>query len=83
MRTICNLRIVAICACLFATGMLTPADGVQLGNMQADKILFLGNSITAAQQADTATMWGLFASTPANDYVHVLVGKIDAQPEAV
>ena len=68
-----------MCACLLVAGMLTTADGVQLGNMQADKILFLGNSITVTQQADTTTMWGLSASTPANDYVHLLVGKIDAQ----
>jgi hypothetical protein len=78
-RIIWNLRAVVVCACLLATSLLARADGVQLGNMQADKILFLGNSITVCEQFNTTTMWGLTASTVAKDYAHVLVGKIDAK----
>jgi hypothetical protein len=78
-RIIGNPQIATVCACLLATGMLARADGAQLGNMPADKILFLGNSITVCPQADTTTMWGLTASTVAKDYAHLLVGKIDAK----
>ena len=78
-RKSCNLQIIVLCACLLATGLLSRADAVQLGNMQADKILFLGNSITACPQTDTTTMWGLTASSPDKDYAHLLVGMIDAK----
>jgi hypothetical protein len=77
-RIIRNLGIAAVCACLLATGLLGRADGVQLGHMQADKILFLGNSITACEQIETS-LWGLSASTAAKDYAHLLAGKIDAK----
>ena len=35
---------VAVCACLLATGLVGRADAAQLGRMQVDKILFLGKS---------------------------------------
>lgn len=79
MRIISNLRTVVVCVCLSATGLLTQANAAELGNMPANKILFLGNSITVCPQTDTTLMWGLTASTVAKDYVHLLVGKIDAK----
>jgi hypothetical protein len=75
-RIICNLQFVLVSATLLATGVPARADNAQLGNMQADKILFLGNSITACPQTETS-LWGLSASTPAKDYAHLLVGKIN------
>jgi lysophospholipase L1-like esterase len=62
-----------------ATGLLGRADAAQLGHMQADRILFLGNSITVCEQAKTTTMWGLSAGTVAKDYAHLLAGKIGAK----
>ena len=52
-----------------------------LGNMKADKILFLGNSITLAGTynggpADAA--WGCAASARSKDYVHLLTSRIGA-----
>jgi hypothetical protein len=54
------------------------AVAVCLGNMKADSILFLGNSVTACPQVDNTPWWGLSASAPARDYVHLLAGKINA-----
>jgi hypothetical protein len=76
-RIICNPRIITACACLLATGLLARADAAQLGTMKADKILFLGNSITACEQNAAGEMWGLTASTADKDYAHLLVGKIN------
>jgi lysophospholipase L1-like esterase len=75
MRTNCNLRIIVLGACLLATGLLARADGPQLGNMQVNKILFLGNSITCCPPK----YWGLAASTPQKDYAHLLAGAINAK----
>jgi hypothetical protein len=78
-RIICNLQIVVVCACLSATGLLGRADGAQLGNVQADKILFLGNSITfCPQPPDQVEWWGLSASTPEKDYAHLITQRINA-----
>jgi hypothetical protein len=79
MRTICNLRIIAMCACLLVTSLFARANGVQLGNIEANRILFLGNSITAVPQTNIKIWWGLSASTAAKDYVHLLAGAIDAK----
>lgn len=73
-----KFRVATACGCVLATGLASLAHGVQLGNMQADKILFLGNSITTCQQEGTTLMWGLSASEPAKDYVHLLANRIDA-----
>jgi hypothetical protein len=54
------------------------ALAVSLGHMKADRILFLGNSITACPQAVGADWWGLAASVPAKDYAHLLTGRINA-----
>ena len=45
--------------------------------MQANKIVVLGNSITDSGH-NGAGYWGLSASTPDKDYVHLLTSKIDA-----
>jgi hypothetical protein len=66
-----------MCACVFACGLLAQASGAQLGNMQADKILFLGNSITFCPQVTPGDWWGLSASTPAKDYAHLLTQSIN------
>ena len=52
--------------------------------MQANSILFLGNSITLhPPEADLTPVWtgnwGMAASSQANDYVHLLAGAIDTQ----
>src|SRR5664279_2428650 len=74
-KTIANLKIMAACACLVTCGLCARADAVQLGNMQANSILFLGNSITFCPQTTPPTQgnwWGLSATAPANDYAHLL-----------
>ena len=76
-RIIYNLRIIAVCACLSTTCLLAQTDGAQLGNMQADKILFLGNSITFCSQTGSTQWWGLSASTATKDYAHLLTQKIN------
>jgi hypothetical protein len=62
MKTIDNLKFTATCTCLFAFRLLARANGAQLGNLQADRIVFLGNAITkslvlliAAMAAGVAT----------------------------
>jgi lysophospholipase L1-like esterase len=75
MKIICNLRIIAICACLLATNSLARAEGPQLGHMPASKILFLGNSITTCPPK----YWGLAASTAEKDYAHLLAAAISAK----
>ena len=77
-----RVRIAAFVACLAATG--SAAQAVQWGNMQANSILFLGNSITMhAPEADLTPVWtgnwGMAASSQAHDYVHALAGEIDAK----
>jgi hypothetical protein len=76
-KTIGNLGLIATCACLLAYSQPARANGAQLGNMQADKILFLGNSITFCPQVGSAEWWGLTASTPAKDYAHLLTQRIN------
>jgi hypothetical protein len=78
MRTLGQLRIIAACVCLLALGLLGRANGVQLGHMRADKILFLGNSITFCPQPSSPDWWGLSASTPDKDYAHLLTQKLNA-----
>jgi hypothetical protein len=77
-RTICSFGIIAAFACLLASGRPAQADTVQLGNMAANRILFLGNSITFCPQPASADWWGLTASTPEKDYAHLLTQQINA-----
>jgi hypothetical protein len=74
MRIICNVRIAVLYASLLAIGLPARGSSVQLGNMQADKIVYLGNSITSCGPNG----WGLSASTPEKDYVHQLAYRLDA-----
>ena len=79
-KTIGKLGIIATCACVLASGLSARASGAQLGNMQADKILFLGNSITFCSQVESPSWtdwWGLSASTPDKDYAHLLTQRIN------
>jgi hypothetical protein len=61
-----------IVACI---GLSSAVQAAEFGQINADRILFLGNSITLCLPNN----WGLSASTPEKDYAHLLAGKIDAQ----
>ncbi len=79
MKHLGRLLVLVVCACVGSQDSNARAAEVRLGNMKADKILFLGNSITAVPQRDKAIWWGLSASTPDNDYAHLLAAAIDAK----
>jgi len=79
MKSIGKLLAFAVCACVGLQGSFGRAAEVRLGNMKAEKILFLGNSITAVPQRDQPIWWGLSASSVAKDYAHLLVAAIDAK----
>lgn len=62
-----------------AVGMLARADIAYLGNMKAERILFLGNSICLAPPGGSWTNnWGASASAQEKDYVHLLTSRINA-----
>jgi hypothetical protein len=70
-------------ASLLAWGGTTAdcALAVSMGNMKADSILVLGNSITLHGPYigwSTEGDWGMAASEKSKDYVHLLAGKISA-----
>ena len=68
--------------CLFAELQTSRATVVYWGNMKADRILFLGNSITMHSPNPSigwTNNWGMAASGMGNDYVHVLTSAIDAR----
>jgi hypothetical protein len=55
------------------------AQDVYLNRMKANRILFFGNSITThapKPEIGWKGHWGMAASDPEHDYVHVLTGKI-------
>lgn len=71
-----SLQITLVCMFLLTGCSPNQADAARFGHMQADKILFLGNSITNTDRK--SGYWGMSASTRDKDYVHVLSRKIDA-----
>ncbi len=50
MKSIGKLLVMAVCACVGLQGGVARTAEIRLGNMKAEKILFLGNSITAVPQ---------------------------------
>ena len=79
MRSLSKLFAFAVCVGLWSQGGAARAAEIRLGNMKAERILFLGNSITAVPQQNLPIWWGLSASTVAKDYVHLLVHAVDAK----
>ena len=78
------LHIAVVFGCLLAHSGFARAQDVLWGNMKANSILFLGNSITMHQpEADLNPAWtgnwGMAASSQANDYVHLLAGAINGR----
>lgn len=71
---ITKIGILATCACLLATGQFARADDATLGTMKAERILFLGNSISIVGPPN---YWGASASTAAKDYAHLLTQLIN------
>lgn len=75
-----SFRIALAFACLFACNGF--AQALSMGNMPANSILYLGNSITLhgpyvgwALNGD----WGMAASAPEKDYVHLVTSSIEAR----
>lgn len=77
-KIILKLPVVVVCASLLAAGLIGRADGAQLGSMQANRMLFLGNSITCCNP----NFWGLAACVPEKDYVHLLTRAIEVRTGA-
>lgn len=76
--TTSRLPIIAACACLLLSCQTAQA-GVCLGSVSADRILYLGNSITYHPSLPSINWygaWGMAASSADKDYVHVLTNKI-------
>lgn len=73
-KTICKSEILAMCACLLATTLPAGADEATWGTMKADRILFLGNSITLV---GPPKYWGASASAADKDYAHLLTQRIN------
>ncbi len=70
---------VAVLACSLACGAIGRADDIYAGDMRANKILFLGNSLTYhPYNAGIGWLgdWGMDASTASNDYAHLVTQKI-------
>ena len=79
MRNLSKLFTFAVCVCIWSHGGVARTAEIRLGNLKAEKILFLGNSITAVPQRNVPIWWGLSASTVDKDYVHLLADAIDAK----
>jgi hypothetical protein len=81
---LCRVLILVACLCLLAYECVGQAKvGATLpGNMEADRILFLGNSITLHPPLPSINWhnnWGMAASEQAKDYVHLLASAIHAR----
>lgn len=70
-----DLPNIALVVCIMTFGLSADLNAAQLGNMQVDKVLFLGNSITCCNP----NFWGLSASTQEKDYVHILARTIQSR----
>ena len=70
---ICKTLLIVACACLACLGNAVQANAYYFGHMSADRILFLGNSITLTLPNN----WGASASEQSKDYVHLMSGMID------
>jgi len=57
MKSIGNLVVWAVCVGLVTQGGTMRAADIRLGHMKAEKILFLGNSITAVPQRNATVLW--------------------------
>lgn len=76
--TLRQIHIIAACAGILLSCHAAQA-GVRLNNIEAGRILFLGNSITYHPTLPSINWygaWGMAASSEDKDYVHVLTNKI-------
>ncbi|MBN2291830.1 MAG: SGNH/GDSL hydrolase family protein, partial [Pirellulales bacterium] len=76
MKSICINKLfctVAVIAFFCSVLESAHAGDARLGNMKANKILFLGNSMSTCPP----NWWGLAASTADNDYIHLLTNSIN------
>jgi hypothetical protein len=72
---------ILILICLGSLSSAGTAASIRLGHMEADRILFFGNSITyhpPKPEIDWTGAWGMAASDASHDYVHLLTGDIAA-----
>jgi hypothetical protein len=79
-RTIQCPQLVVATSVLLVLALVNAASAAQWGNMKADSILFLGNSICIhGPLAGWSPVggWGLAASEPSKDYVHLFTTKIN------
>jgi lysophospholipase L1-like esterase len=79
MKNLITMAMLITWASVWMAGDDACGGETRLGNIKAEKILFLGNSITAVPQRNATVWWGLSASTPAKDYAHLLAASIDAK----
>lgn len=68
-----GVQLLIAMVCFFAPFQFARAADITWGTMKANKILFLGNSVTSVGTI------GLAASTQAKDYVHTLASAINAR----
>ncbi len=75
----CCIRATALLVCLGGLVRLAEAQDIYLNKMNVDRILYFGNSITIMAPVPSIGWyndWGMAASAPQYDYVHVLTNDI-------
>ena len=83
-RQFCLPTMICLAMSLILHGCINTPEvqaGAFLGNMKADRILFIGNSVTLHGPYNVwneDAHWGMAASEESKDYVHLLTSKIDA-----